>query len=368
MFNSFSFMGKDVEPDFYYRLTTEVSKLKFYFYKFAGVKAEEAMQKTIMHTLTHFNGNYNSLAPYVKKLAREITKDNGRLVFVDFLEQTLSDDYTDFEESRANTPTTVINDFSGGVVDLIDLERDDGSEIISLALAFMPKFMTMCESIINRDTTDMYYPDIYIKECLKLSHKFPNFNALCVNLYLRHKDGMEAFSNTEGEGNVWKETDYLLINQNLSKRIKLRNKKTKELVVDADLEDFYIDGKLDGKQGIKTIMRVKYEDLWEQLCDLVDAKESNVMKYIIGDHFIIKTLGGSLSIVNPDLYNIYDLIRTEILTNVIKNTYGRILNVGSSCIYLLFSENCKREIPPISIKGIDINLELEDITDTVSLG
>jgi hypothetical protein len=89
---SYAFMQSDINIAFYYEIFNEIQKLKWYFYKFAGVNAEEAMQRTLYHTLFHFNSSKGNLSAYIKKLAREITKENSRLILVDFLEQTLSED------------------------------------------------------------------------------------------------------------------------------------------------------------------------------------------------------------------------------------------------------------------------------------
>ena len=39
-------MQSDINIAFYYEIFNEIQKLKWYFYKFAGVNAEEAMQRT----------------------------------------------------------------------------------------------------------------------------------------------------------------------------------------------------------------------------------------------------------------------------------------------------------------------------------
>lgn len=362
---SFAYMRDEVAPDMYYMIWSEIEKLKWYFVKFAGNNADEAMQKTLMHAITHFSAEAGSLPAYVKKLAREITKDNGKLIFVDFLEQTLSDEDDELRQtSRVNTGKT--EDFSNTVVDEMMIEEDEGKDIVQLALLFMDKFLILCEALINRDTSTTYYPDTFIKECLRISSKNPNFNSVCIDKYMQHSGGIKDFLDV-GEDNigVWRETDYSLLQQNVSRRVRLCNKRTGMWVEDADLEDFRLDGNLESKTGVKRVVKVRYEKLWERLCDLVDSSDSNVLKYIIDDQFIIRTLGGSLSVVNPNLYNIYDLIRDEILTNVLIDTNGRVLNVGSECFYLLCSEGYG-EISKRVINGIEIELDTEDITDSIS--
>ena len=79
---------------------------------------------------------------------------------------------------------------------------------------------------------------------------------------------------------------------------------------------------------------------------------------------MIRTLGGSESIVNTDLFGVYDLLRLEILTNVLRDTNTRVLNIGSSWFYLLGDEQYMK-IPCRVVQGVSIELDFEDITDSV---
>lgn len=360
---SFSFMPKEIDASFYYMIWEEVENLKGYFYKFSGGNADEAMQRTLIHALTHYQSDKGNISAYIKKLAREITKDGGRLVFVDFLEQTLADD----DISSPKVDLGRVDDFSVDIVEKLDIdEAKSRSSIATIALEYIDKFTILCEALINHDTSTSYYPEPFIKECLRLSSKYQNFNQQCINLYMQFSDDFKWFlSLDENNKGYWKETDYLLISQCQSKRVTLVNKKTGVEVEDADLEDWSISGKLGTGKNKKMIIKVPYLDIWEFMCDLVDDFETNEMKFIIDDTYIIRTLGGSFSVINPDLYNIYDLVRMEILTNLLQDTSGRLLNVGSESIYLLCGENYLSRVSNREIRGIPLNFEYIDITDTV---
>lgn len=366
MLRSFSFMHNGIDYAFYYEAWEEIQKLKWYFYKFAGNNADEAMQKTLMHLLYHYDVNRGNLSAYVKKLAREITKNNGKLIFVDFLEQTLAESDADDEE-KPRVDSGRIQDFSQEVVDNILLEESKRKEVIGLALEFMDKFMILCEALIEHDTSTTYYPDIFISECLKLSKKCKNFNQDCIEIYLEFKEDFDWFmSLDEDNQGKWRETDFLLINQSQSKRIKLLNEHTDQEVIDADIETWYVKGNLGKGDKMKHIIRVNYLEAWEMMCDLIDSYETNCMKFIMDDSYIVRTLGGSYSVLNPDLYNLYDLVRMEILTNLLQMTNGRVLNVGSECIYLLCDTKFDCNLEKKVIKEVEINLIAEDITDIVS--
>ena len=171
---------------------------------------------------------------------------------------------------------------------------------------------------------------------------------------------MKAFiSSDDGNEGKWKETDYSFIQTNQSKRIKLINRMTRFIADDADTDDIVLEGKL----GTKRVIKVPYKDLWNKLCDLIDSEETNQIKFVIGDQYIFRTLGGSLSIINSSLFNEYELVRDEIVTNLLQDTRGRLLNIGSECIYILVSDD--NEIPDRTIRGINIHFDKIDITDSL---
>lgn len=362
MMQSFSYgYSTDIDGSLYYLLWSEIEKLRRYFSKFCGQNTDEAMQATLMHALTHYTEAKGEVSAYVKSLAREITKDNKKLIFVDFLEQTLADDAEDSNKPKVDVGS--ISDFSNTIVNSIMIESHKRKEIIELALCFIDKFMLMCEALINRDTSTNYYPDIFVKECLRLSRGCENFNQICISIYNEYRDEFVEFLSydckTEG---VWRETDFPLIAQSMSKRVKLVDSYSGQVVEDPDIEDF----KLSGNLGDKRVLKVNYYDIWELMCNYIDTPDINVMRFTIDDSYIVRTLGGSITVVNPDLFNMYDLCRTEILSNVLHDLNARCIGVGSENIYLLANKDGKKEIPKRVVKGIPIELIVEDITDSIS--
>lgn len=365
MLGSLCFMSKEIDSTFFYEINEELNKLRWYFYKFTGVNAEEAMQKTLLHTLTHFNPERGDLSAYIKKLAREITKENGRLIYVDFLEQTLSDD-TDDEERKATIDTGRVSDFSLTVLDDIEKSTNRRGEVVNLALTFMEKFMTLCVALNCHDTSTTYYPKPFIDECLRISGKCMDFNGLCLSLYKELGDDFDWFLHLDDDNQgVWREADHLLINQHQSKRVRIVGLNNDD-EIDADIDKWVLSGKLGEGTDKKRVIKVYYYDVWEMMCELIDDTETNEMKFVIDDTYIIRTLGGSLSVINPPLYNEYDLVRLEILTNIIHDTAGRVLNVGSENIYLLCNADYDVGENRRVIRGKEIEFKYTDITDAVS--
>lgn len=362
MLSSFSYNENQIDSSLYYQVWNEIRKLGRYFSKFCWSDADEAMQDTLMHCLTHYREGKGDLVPYIKKLARTISRNNNKkMVLVDFLEQTLED--SSEEESKPKVDVGRFSDFSSTVVNQIMISSYKEKEVIKLALTFIDKFLLLCDSLKNHDTSVNYYPDVFVKECLKLSRGCDNFNQICISVFDRYGDMMTQFLgydiNTKG---TWVETDFTLLSSHASKRVTFVNPDTGVVVEDPDVDRCVLKGNI----GSKRVLRVDYYDLWELMCDYVDSPDLNALRLTIGDSFVVRTLGGSMSVVNPDLFNIYDLCRSEILTNVLKETYSRVIGVGSQCFYLLAPQSEEPyKIEERIIRGIHINLKVDDITEEV---
>lgn len=365
MLRSYSFMSEEIDISLYYEIWNEIGKLRWYFYKFAGNEADEAMQRTLMHTLTHFQPEKGNLNSYLKKLAREILKDGGKLVTVDFLEQTVVSDEDEVTGAKSGINTGKVDDFSDEIVDTLDLVQDKSGDVERLALEFMDRFVILCEAMQTYDMSSRYYPDVFISQCLSLLKKCENFNEVCLNIYSEYGEKfkwyLEVYKNVM---QIWKEADFPFVLRRTSKNISLISKKTGVEVQDADLEPFTINTVLDAS---KRVLRVRYYDLWEQVCDLLDEDGINELRFTIGDNFIVRTLAGSQSVLNPDLYNEYDIVRTEILTNVLYDTNGKLLNAGSECFYLLYNAENQIRKPIREIYGIKIDFQYEDITSELTV-
>lgn len=361
---SYSFSPNQIDVGFYYDVWKELEKLRWYFYKFAGSNADEAMERSLYHTLTHFNAEKGSLSAYVKKLAREITKENSRVIYLDFLEQTVSDE-EDIDSPQVQSISTV-HDFSDELVDAMELSENRYNDVVNLALEFMDKFLMLCEALKKRDVNTRYFPSVFIKSCMRISSRCTNFNQLCLDVYDKYGEKFKWFLDLDQDVGNWRESDFTMIRNSKSKRACLIDPKTDEEVEDADVDRFVLHGKLGDGAARKKIIKVSYYDVWSLMCDLLDAQETNVMKFIIGNSYVVRTFAGSLSVLNTDLFNMYDLVRSEILTNVLVDTCGRILNVGSENFYLLCNSDMNKEKLSCHVCGYDLELPYTDITDRIS--
>lgn len=350
---SYSFELGEIAGSRYFEIWSVIQANHLYFRKFCGSEADEAMQTALIHSLKHFDERKGSLQGYIKALAKTIGHPDGRYICVDFLEQTLDDN--DEERRQITKPDS---DFSNELIDEMYLTMDRTSEIADLALGSMDKFVILCKALKEKNSSTVYYSDTFIRSCLELFRKCKNFNELCLELYNEYGEEMEEFLSLDKDnvGN-WCEADYTFINSRKSRRVTLVNEYGGG-IEDADNEEFYVKGSTRGKK----IVRVRYKEVYEQLLDLVDSPCTNEIKFVINDRYIIKTLGGSLSVCSPNLYNIYDLVQDEILTNLLKDMRNSsLLNIGSECMYFLCRNDIETVIPNRCIRGIPMNFEAEEV-------
>lgn len=357
---SFSFAVDDLDGNRLNTIYREIQENRLYFRKFCGSATDEAMSRSLSHAMTHFDASKGNLTVYLKSLAKTIvSQSNQKCVCVDFLEQTCEDNLEDEATETKIQSGLSTSDFSQDVVDDLFLDIDKSDELIDLALTNMKSFLKLCDYLKNENPTNLYCTDVFKKSCLSLSERCRNFNAQCLALYDEYKEDMERFISSDEEtiGGKWVEADYTFIDQRISKRVRLLNENGGK-IEDADIEPFIVKGSLKGKK----IVRVRYKEQYEELLDLVDSPVSNEIKFVLNNRYIIKTLGGSLTVANPKLYSIYELVEREIVTNLLRDTDNSgLLNIGSECMYFLCNEKYNMEIPERIVKGIKLSFTAEEV-------
>ena len=369
-------LQNEIDPTLMYDTATALGDLDKYFRMFNKQESDEVLQWSFIHTLTHYQEELGAMKPYLKSLARGKSKTNEseEEVSVDFLEDTYADgdDTLEVNDTGNNNVMHASNsDFSVDLIDRLDAEVHAERDIIEFALNYLDRFLILCEAIERKDTTTLYYPENFIRDCLRLSGRYLDFNKQCLGIYNKYGDEIKWFLKLEEEfrsdrGTTWREAEFTTVANKQSKRVKMVHKVTGAEVINADHEQWVISGKLSTDKNEKRVLRVNYEDLFDTLCFMADDLESNEIKFVIGDSCLIRTLGGSVQ-YNPDMFDIYELIKQEIVTNVLLETGCRLLNVGSECIYLLKEDNKPIELKDRTVKGIEIKFEIEDITSEVEL-
>ena len=339
---SFAF-SYDLDVLLLFDIYNAIQDSRYYFYKFCGCAAEEAMHLTLFHALSHYRPENGDMGAYVRSLARTILKDRyaNTTTPVDFIEDTTVE-----TGKRGSVEDEVLDELS---------EVGCFEEVSKLALTCMSQFVVMCDSLERKDTSTLYVPDYFISECLSLQSKYTSFFAVCKEIYDTYKDDFLRFI-AEDKNSGWSEANFTLINNSRSERIAFISNVTGKVSEDPDLEDCIVRGSI----GNKHIVSIPYVQPLNKMCNLIDEEGINAMRFTIGDEYILRTLGGSVSVLSPSLFNEYDLCEAEILTNLIKDTNGRYLGKGSRNMYFLVSEI--PEIPSRCVRGVtlsfDVKLEL----------
>lgn len=354
---SYSFNDKEFDGNLWQRIYNEIKKNESYFWKFWGTDAPEAMQMTLLHSLSHYDEDKGNLKYYILSLARTIKRVNGNLIFVDFIENTLQTPVDD-DSPDARVDTGSIKDFSEDIIDEIYKDSESYGELSCLALSCMDMFLALCESLMKHDSSIKYYSKPFIRTCLKLNKTYKDFNGKCLEIYQKYGSSMRKFLAYDEQINpkVWREVDYSLIEQKRSKRVVFIDS-LGNTIIDADRQSYKLKGFFEGKK----VVRVKYEDVFDELCDLYDYNNISPVRFTIGDHTIVRTLGGSVTVVDPEPVNIYELFKMEILTNILRDTNGRHINIGSEYIYLLCDKNAVITVPDRTVLGVDLHFDIEEV-------
>ncbi len=326
-----------------------INSLHYYFYKYNKNNVELAKQKALYHVLVHYNTNGGELEPYIKKLARTIELSSKP-------KKEVSGELIDFTISESS------EDVSCNVLSTMD---DFIDKVHRLAIEYYHYFMLWGYHMfeLKEKTDSLYFPPEFKIICMTLSRQNESFLSYCNMVYKTYGQAMRSYEKYDLEPKNWKEADYTSLKSLVSRRITFVDKFRRPLkqyngmCLELDNLDCFIWGKL----GDKRVVRIKYTDVWDLMCNLIDSQEDNEMRLNIGNYYSLRTLGGSSLLVNTDLQTAYNLCLDEIESNLLHFTFGRCMGRGLD--YLYFLVNDIRPLPDCSAMGLSFKFELEDVTD-----
>ncbi len=395
LLNSFAFEQPEISTERMGKIWQAIEKNESYI-QWCVKKENVPVTKQLMffHAITHFDATEDKLQGYLRKLAQTIFKTTGGPeILVDMSDGNMVYAVGTTEGGKPNesnlvtkTLEKVTPDFSNDVINSLYLEEELQQDLYRLVLDNLVEYVNLCKTLLSGDVDNANFSVPFTKACLVLSKTYKDeFNAACLKLYNIYQPFFDRFAyevipekSIDNIESLWQETDYNLINKKKSKRIIFYNKQTNQIVEDADSEKFYVIGAKNLSEE-KRILKVDFFDAWLYLCDKIDSNQTNELKLILGNDFLIKTLGGSLSIVNPSLYNVYELLKAEFLTNILYETSGRVLCTGTKSVYVLwdkswptiFQQNLDKMVVKKNKKwkehknlfGVEFDLIYEDVTD-----
>lgn len=326
----FSFSCKDLtDASVYYIVLEQIENLHSYFSAFNRGRVDEAKHQTLLHAVKYYNVNKDHMEPYLKKLAQTILKPKDLAIPCDFMEKTYADSLV--IENKAIEMVEVLSDCT----DLLD-------EVYKLALGYLSSFKVLCESLETRSPAKHIFPKGFTNSCLSLISRYDNFNNVCLKIYHDNLDMFNNFNEFRQEGTYtintcWREADYTLIGRKVSKRVSMLDCSGYP-IKNPDLEPFYLSSTL-GEKGIYT---VDYTEALETMRTFIYSDSSNVMKFVLGDHYVIRTLGGSISVLDVPLRNALKLCKDEILTNLLIDLSARHFPTGLENMYFLMDLDSNR--------------------------
>lgn len=362
MLQSYAFYPEEIPFEKWYEVIKCVEKWEKFIIKAVGyLNLPEARQRIIQHCLTH---PYHNLDAYICKLANVIMIQHSKEVPIDFTEQVMHyDDNTDLGTGSTNKNKNGANpleqeNFADGVVEKLIQEENDLTALYNIILEYPEEFLKFCLVLVNQSTTKEFDRP-FSQKIYSLRKDYENYTDTIKAIYSNIGEDLNLFL-TEETG--WAEADFTLAGNKLLQNLHLVNVEDETTpVLDADVEPFYVRGLRKGYH----VYRVRYFEAWDFLCELISSDTSNVAKFCLNNRYLFRLPSGYISGINQDISTGYDLIREEIVTNVLKYFKTRYIHTGSEYVYLV-SKNAV-DIPPLktTIFGNEFEFVLEDITSKV---
>ena len=364
--NSMQFLHKEPDIGLCIRIWIELQQLRGYFRWCNSADVEESISATYNHAITHYDSSKGDLTAYLKALARTIHKTRTSKVELacDFSSVTGVSKYGVTTSANILHTHMQEEDFSLDVIDDIHVKNTYRGKVECLALSNISAFLDLCTALQQEDRTvpNKDFPKSFMKDCIALV-KGP-FKFTCLDVYTKYKKVLTWYMSQNLGASGWQKLDPTLCkgaSKNCS--VALVDAFTGDIVYDADRYAYRLQGYL---KGAKRIVKVSYIDVWEKLCDLLDSPKTTLLKCQLGSHYVCRTLGGSESVLDVDITNLYDNIRLEILTNILyKLNVASVLNVGSECFYLLHKGGLIQDKITFDVNGMSLTFTCEDITETI---
>lgn len=399
MLYTYKHMKTEVSPINQHLIWTTVQKYKGLFIKLAyeyQKNVDSLMDDTFFWALTNYNPERGNIDGYINKLAKDIARGN-QVRDIPTEDEQLQRNRDEGSNGTAHIERDVVQ---LAIQDIGDLKDECYAKVAELALGNIQDFCNLVESLINNDREKKSFENEFFKTLtFKYQKRYPDFIEVCKEIYEEYKPDIDIFlaydKTNRGE---FIELDRTIIQKSDSKRIKFKPLSQKDedearelarieeekaraegkLIIESD--NIYMDpdkysmrlaNPVKNWSNKKHIYKVPYIHIVEYIIDEMCKDGTNPFRLTIGNKVIYRTLGGSVTLpVNnydySEIEDFVDVIKMELLTNILQDTQAKLIDIGSQCFYILYTEsnetNAKLEEKKI-IKGVPIKFQYIDETD-----
>lgn len=341
--NSLSYRKGVINRNVITEVWLAVESLKGAFISRWGKSADEAMRVTGDYVLAHYDVKKGNLKSYVYNLIDKVYKPKKYELASDILEDTYEDVNGCVE--------TLISDRG----DIVSLDR----EIIKLALTFMGEFLKSTEALENQVSNTLDFSTEFKVTVNKIFNRCKkaqcSYLSLCQSLLKYYKESFIKFLH-EDEDTDWEELNIATIKDSRGKRSVM--KAVSGVLTDADREEWFCVPLTRGN-----LVGIDYTGVYNTLCAYLDSNKQGYspIKFTIKEDTVCRSLGGSISILNPNKNNIKDIYKDEILTNLIVKlkvgTALKFVHMGSRHMYFLIDDlKVMERLDTLgSVRGVPLN-------------
>lgn len=353
LLKTFCYMNDNCNIEILSDLYSNLESLQRYFCLFNRHQTDEAISRALMHAIDEFDPRKGSMTPYLKKLARTVMLNSANDVPQEDIEDYAIDEYTEVEESAIES------------VVFVDLNKAIEKKIV---ISYMKEFVKLCNLILETsgdiNSIKKYFSEEFKTVCISLIQKTEAKKFITSLLYVYRSVGEEIKWFLEQadlvDANEYVEVSYSEIDSRKAKRIAIVDKDGNPIKrPDVYHGQLYIKGATSGR----SVWRVKFSDLYYQMELKASSPITNELVGIVGNDKVIRTCGGSISSVNPDMDNMLDVFLDELILNILKASGCRLLCTGYEYVYMI--QGKYSSMKNITLRGLigfgSVELPLETV-------
>lgn len=332
---TFSVNGTRGNEEYVLKVQKAISNNIMYFKKFNGSNWEEAVQKAFVTAVNNQNDNYDDVEPYIKNLARNILKtqevekaydivtEDGEVSYpylklVSYIDESIFIDNKEVEDTFKELYLLYPEDF----VKLEILFKADTEDVLKLNKSETIKNIELKESIqglcLKYGTTDVFYRlYAFLNKLNDYLKPYPNVTIKTIEMKSRNPKTLDLIP------------DIPLIKDSKGNLMGI-NKSSLTMDNDPDYLEW---------DTINTtscdIMKIDISPLMDYMYQQVFVPQGVHTKHITwcDDMYRLITPAG-VNVVNMDRNKFLNLVRVELIENLIDSRFNTVIAVSPDSVYI----------------------------------